>query len=302
MKPEPSQSILKWLLWHPFKFAVIAFLLIMLTTIILNLAIPNVDNNWPITMAILISMACAAALTFWAMPRGNMDRRGFVALNNAQIFLTTTLFWIAAFLIAYAYQNQMVAKLALYGSINPNVFFSLIIFVGLFFMYLCGICLTNLYAKYQRCREMGLAPWQIILTIPFGLGLLWIPGYLMDDKNKSNSSVSVHTKWYSKLTDWIIATPTHVTASFVLITIYSGFFFGFRMTMLTMCSAIIFALWYRFAGLSAFRQHFKKTYTYVAIAVNILILIGVILFAATAPNNAVNIAMNISDIAPTSVQ
>lgn len=291
MARKKSQSLLTWLLWHPLKFALIAFGLIVLTSAVLNAM--GVSTDGPIAFGVIIAVVIAAAITFWYMPRGNMDRRGFIALNNAQTLIATTIFWASAIIIA-TYQAQITNKLLWMATMQSGMFFTIFVLVGVFYMYLFGVSLTNLYTKYQRCREMGISPWKIILSMPFGFGLLWTPGYLLDDGNKNNSSVTISARWYERLTNWIMSNPIYTTLAFALIVIYSGFFAGFNAALLTLASAVVFAIWLRIAGLSGFRGAQNRTYAYVAIVINIAIIIGFILLAT---NNTM-MTINITDIAP----
>lgn len=291
MARKKSQSLLTWLLWHPLKFALIAFGLIVLISAVLNAM--GVSTDGPIAFGVIIAVVIAAAITFWYMPRDNMDRRGFIALNNAQTFIATTVFWLSALIIA-TYQTQITNKLLWMATMQSGMFFTIFVLVGVFYMYLFGVSLTNLYTKYQRCREMGISPWKIILSMPFGFGLLWTPGYLLDDGNKNNSSVTISARWYERLTNWIMSNPIYTTLAFALIVIYSGFFAGFNAALLTLASAVVFAIWLRIAGLSGFRGAQNRTYAYVAIVVNIAIIIGFILLAT---NNTM-MTINITDIAP----
>ena len=294
MARKKSQSLLTWLLWHPLKFALIAFGLIVLISAVLNAM--GVSTDGPIAFGVIIAVVIAAAITFWYMPRGNMDRRGFIALNNAQTLIATTIFWASAIIIA-TYQAQITNKLLWMATMQSGMFFTIFVLVGVFYMYLFGVSLTNLYTKYQRCREMGISPWKIILSMPFGFGLLWTPGYLLYDGNKNNSSVTISARWYERLTNWIMSNPIYTTLAFALIVIYSGFFAGFNAALLTLASAVVFAIWLRIAGLSGFRGAQNRTYAYVAIVVNIAIIIGFILLAT---NNTM-MTINITDIAPVNI-
>lgn len=294
MARKKSQSLLTWLLWHPLKFALIAFGLIVLISAVLNAM--GVSTDGPIAFGVIIAVVIAAAITFWYMPRDNMDRRGFIALNNAQTLIATTIFWASAIIIA-TYQAQITNKLLWMATMQSGMFFTIFVLVGVFYMYLFGVSLTNLYTKYQRCREMGISPWKIILSMPFGFGLLWTPGYLLDDGNKNNSSVTISARWYERLTNWIMSNPIYTTLAFALIVIYSGFFAGFNAALLTLASAVVFAIWLRIAGLSGFRGAQNRTYAYVAIVVNIAIIIGFILLAT---NNTM-MTINITDIAPVNI-
>lgn len=299
MARKTSQSISTWVLWHPFKFALISFVLIMLVAILLGLF--GVASGAPMTIGVIASMICAAFLTFRKMPIKNMDQRGFVALNNIQMIVVTTAFLISAILVS-TYQNEITAKLIILSTLKQTMFTALIIIVGLFYMYLCGLFVTNLYAKYIRCRAMGISPWKIICTMPFGFGLLWTPGYLISDDTKHDSAVTIKSKWYSKFTNWIISSTPYTVLAFAVTTIYSGFFYSFNMSILTMVAALLFAIWYRIVGRTTFNRQKNNKYAYFAIVINIVILITLAIWYGTLLTDTANIALNISDIAPVAIQ
>jgi hypothetical protein len=54
------------------------------------------------------------------------------------------------------------------------------IFVSL---YLIGVALSGIYAKYKRATTLGIKPWKVILSMPFAFLLMWTPGYLIKDKD-----------------------------------------------------------------------------------------------------------------------
>ena len=286
------KSLLSWLLLEPLKFAIISLIFIFLFIFFMNLIYSDA-NNLTMILLTLIASICSAAIVFPKLPNKNMTQHGFVALNNAQAIIMSTLFMVAVLLIN-KYQTIIVQKLWLLNiKFNPIVII-LTILAGLFLLYLIGIFVINVYAKYIRCREMKIAPWQIILSMPFGFSLLWIPGYLLKEENKSISAVSIHTKWYSNFTKKLINKPFYITLTFILITIYSGFFYGFNMVFLTLLSTTLFLIWFRITGLSKFRLQQRKLYSYIAIVLNVIIFVSLItLFSQSIPRNE---TINIRDI------
>ncbi len=289
MTYNKSISLLSWLLWTPIKFAVISFFLMILLVAIAGL-IPSFTFGTAMSLSATISVLVATGLVLYKLPRDNMDWRGFIALNNAQIIIGATIF-ITTIYIIQANKTAIIAKLML-ANYYINTFIS--VTVLLLFLYLLGIFITNLYAKYLRCRDMKIAPWKIICSMPFGFSLLWIPGYLLQDEDKSNPAVALHTKWYLSLTNKLTSKTTYTTIAFILTTIYAGFFYEFNMTLLTLSSALIFAVWFRFAKLSSFRQQQAKYYSYTAIIINILVLISLAIYIPQKISH--NVTINISDI------
>lgn len=296
MAYHKSLSLLSWVLWQPLKFAVISFLMIMLVIMMFGIIAPDASPA-SVSLAVLVAFVASAFATYYKLPRENMDRRGFVALNNAQMAIVATIFSVAMSIIV-VYKNAIAMKLMWFYTHFNATDAIIICAVLLLFLYLCGIFVTNLYAKYRRCREIGIAPWKIVCSMPFGFSLLWTPGYLLDDTDKGAPAVAVHAKWYKQLTNWVISRPIYTTLAFTLITIYSIFFYGRRAVMVTLACAVVFALWYRVTGLAGFRQQQGRKYALFAIAVNIVILACVIAYQVHISNMDIT-TINISDVATT---
>lgn len=295
MSYKKSLSLCSWLLLTPLKFALTAFLIIFLFMFIANLINPEISNS---TMVLLVFSAIivAAFLNLRKLPRENMDQNSFVALNNAQILIGATLFITATIIIA-ATEKTIIAKIMWMNTNFNMVILLTIVFAALFILYLCGIFITNIYAKYMRCKEIGISSWKIVCSMPFGFSLLWLPGYLLQDKNKTNPAVISHTRWYSKVTKKITSNTTYTTIAFIIITAYSSFFYGFNISILTLASALIFAVWFRIAGLSNFRQHQNNKYAYVAIIINVITIISAATYFTQKIDSRMTI--NISDVETT---
>lgn len=298
MKIKKSLSLLSWALWYPLKFAVISFLLMIAMFVILGQISPA-TNNW-LTVLIVVALVVSLVLLY-NMPRENMDRRGFVALNNIHMFIISTAFMVMMFLVT-AYKNAIVMRLWwLTTNLNPYLL-TIAILAALAFLYLFGIFVINIYVKYRRCRAMGISNWKIICSMPFGFALMWIPGYLLKDEDASTPAVAIHSKVYNKVNNWFLSGKNRMAIIFAILTVYSGFFYGFNSAILTLIYAVVFLLWLKLAGLSSFRQHQNKIYSYVAIIMNIIVLIGVIAYSVyslqfTTPDMTVNI----SDIPATQI-
>ena len=112
-------------------------------------------------------------------------------------------------------------------NIHSNALFtSVMALVGLFFLYICGIFFANLYAKYRRCRAMGVPAWKIICSMPMGFALLWTPGYLLPDNHNPDYVIPIRAKWYTRFTNWIIQNPITTVLSFIIMTVFSESFFA----------------------------------------------------------------------------
>lgn len=281
MTKQIKQKMSSWIFWEPLKFAFISFAMMtavallygMVSSLILNGAIAP---RFPLVVLLTITFACAAILMVRRLPRENLDRRSFVAVHNAQTFLVSLLFTVSTFLIVSNSQRIMLRMM--WMEVNSNISFLIImIAAGLFYLYLAGVFIANIYAKFRRCRELGISGGRVLCTLPFGFPLLWIPGYLLPDKASRNPALPLKAKWYARLTDAIMATPILTAFVFVALVLFSGFFFGFNSILLTFALAIIFAVWARVSGTEKFRKNIGGAYTSFAIAANIVVLVSVIL-------------------------
>ena len=290
-----NQKITTWLLSRPALFAVTSFGLIVIGALLCGL----LDITSLVWIGIIISLSFFVAVAFLlrGLPPQNLDRRSFVALNNIQTFVVGMAFLISTLLIA-ANSQQIILQLILLETTSSPALIVILVVAELFYLYLAGAFIANLYAKYRRVRAMGVSMWRIIATAPFGFAMLWIPGYLLPEPTKKAPALDIKSKLFASLTDWIIARPVRGGAALVILTLLSGFFFGFNAILMTFAMALVFAIWAWSVGPDRLRKNIGGAYAITAIGVNIATWIAIILFAifATAPTTDVN--MTISDTEP----
>ena len=297
MTGKKPDTLINWLLWAPLRFSIITFFMIigmgLLYFLLSNLFFNGADAGNGIKLILLaIVFALSAYIMLKKMPSENLDRKSFVALNNAQIFLISVAFFVSGLIIA-SNANKL-----LFIGVNLNITaMFIIVFMILFYLYLGGVFISNLYAKYRRCRAMGVSSWKIICTLPLGFGLLWIPGYIVPEQNKNKPILQIKTKWYEKFTNWTLSKITKTLTVFILLTFISVFFFGFNSVLLTMFLAVLFSIWLNIVGKDNFKKIVPNKYANFAVLVNIillLLLIGITTYSTIHKNN--NLQINISDI------
>ncbi len=294
-----TQKITSWLITRPALFAITSAAFMFIVAFAYSFiagSLFGIDNPSHALMGMLITLAflTAAAMHIRGLPAQNLDRRSFIAISNAQTFVVAVAFIVSTLLIVTNAQSIMLRLLWLETHSSPT-FVATLILMSLFYLYLCGIFIANLYAKYRRVRAMGVPMWRIIFSAPFGFPMLWIPGYMMPASTPKTPALTIKTKWYSKLTDWIIATPINTAASFVVMTLLASFFFGFNVTLVTFGIAILFAIWVMITGTQKFRENISGAYTWTAITLNIITWIAVIciaIYSANRPATPVNITIN----------
>ena len=274
-----NNGLLSWLVTRPIMFAIIAFILMTGASAIAGL----IGGRMVGVLANTLGIIALLGATTWLvrkLPAGNLDRRSFIAINNAQTFITSIVFIISTFIIYYNAQNIMLRMLLLESHSKPS-FIAIIIALALFYLYLLGIFIGNLYAKYRRIRAMGVGMWKTLATAPFGFCMLWLPGYLMEEP-ASKSTPSNSNGSYNRLTNWIMARPAHAAATLVLLIIMAGFTFGFNAILLTLGLGAVFAIWCAIVGTNKMRNSLNGIYSTTAIVINVLIIAGIIGYVAIA--------------------
>ena len=298
MAEVKKQKLISWLITRPALFAITSALFMFIvafgySTITGTLLGMQNPPQTPVIILMILAFLTAAAMLIHGLPPQNLDRRSFVAINNAQTLIASIAFITSTLVIIANAQNIMLRMLWM-ETHSTTSFVALMISVSLFYLYLSGLYISGLYAKYRRIRAMGVPMWRIICTAPFGFAMLWIPGYMLPTASVKNPALELQTKWYARLTDWVIARPTNTAASFVVLMLLSSFFFGFNVIMLTLGIAIAFAIWVMTTGVQKFRENIAGAYTWTAIVLNIISWIAVIfiaIYSARTPNN-INITIN----------
>lgn len=284
-----SQKLTSWLITRPALFAITSFAFMLIVAVICSLTIGQLlpENIASPIAGVAVTMGFLAAIVMLVrgLPAQNLDRRSFVAINNLQTFVISLSFMATTLLIVTNYQQIMLRLLWLEAN-SAASFIAIMLAAGLFSMYLTGLFIANLYAKYRRVRAMGVPMWHIIYTIPFGFTMLWIPGYMLPGAPQKNPALPVHSGWYAKLTDWIIARPINTAMAFVVLILMSAFLFGFHATILTFTIAIAFAIWVMITGVKKFKDNIAHGYTWAATALNIIswiVVICITIYSAQHP-------------------
>ncbi len=294
MTKQIKQKMSSWIFWEPLKFAFIALAMMMAVAVLYGMVSSFIFNGantprLPLMILLTITFAGAAVSMLRRLPRENLDRRSFIALNNAQTFLVSLMFIVSTLLIVSNAQRIMLRMMWIEANSNLS-FLMILIAAGLFYLYLAGTFIANIYAKFRRCRAMGISAGRTLCTLPFGFPLLWIPGYLLSDKAPRNPALPLKAKWYERLTDAIMKTPIMTTFVFVALVMFSGFFFGFNSILLTFAWAIVFAVWARVLGAEKFRKNIGGAYTSFAILANIVVLVSVILISTMTSSQKITTA------------
>ena len=275
MKKTPT--ITTWLLGAPLKFATLSFITMFvisfLYTWISNLVgIDKYISTTPILSLITIGIIGCIFYTIKKVPKITMDQESFIAIHNAQTLLSFILFILSGYLLL-ANQQYLIHGINTGTIITPGALMILTILFSIFLLYTLGLTLINLYVKFKRIQELKIPTWKIICSIPFGFSALWLPGYLTQTNKSRTPGQPIKSKWYSRINTWILSNPTNTIATFVFITIISGFYVGFSTTLLTFSMALIYGIWTLKIGAKKFSDRIPGAYSTTAVIINITLII-----------------------------
>ncbi len=298
--PKQQNNTLLWTLWSPLRFAASALVLILTVTftyVFGSLAFYGANTIIPqshIITYLVITLVFCVAYQIRHMPRDKMSQTSFVSIHNAQTFILSALFLCASYFLA-KHAQQILLNLILMGN-NLSVTFILItVAASLLYLYLTGLFIANIYAKYLRARTLKIPTWKFLFSIPFGFSAIWVPGYFLNTDTTVNNKTVSNTTWYTKITNWSVARPMNTIFSFIFISILSGFFFGFNSVLLTFCLTLIFGLWYLQIGSKNFLKNIDKRYSTMAVIINIALIVILLCFSIFIPTTTQDVQINISD-------
>ncbi len=302
MAEKNKNNLTAWMAWGPLKFAVLSLAFMVILAVLYAAVASLITNATP--MGMMISMGAGFILTtciyIYMLPRDNLDRRSFIAINTAQTITVSVAFLIAGIIFALN-ANTIMTRLWFMRIHQSPSFLLLATLISIFYLYLTGIFIANIYSKYRRARAMNIAPWKIIFSMPFGLSMLWIAGYALPDTDKRTGVTQFRANWYSRLIRAIESSALNTAFALALLIAVAGFFFGMQTMLITIAMGLVFAIWLRRAGSNNLRKNIHRGYASTAVALNIAILVGLILIGGTStPSDTVqpDLRIEMSDIAP----
>ena len=290
---KKDATLLTWLFSAPLKFSVISFIMTMFIVFIYSLTASNYTvSSMPLFILLTLAIAWCTYLTIRKLPKIKMDKPSFIAIHNAQTILLFLLFTISTYLLM-SNQQSLLFRLMMFDASHSNGFLFIVMFIALFLFFLMGTALINFYVKICRIQQFNIPAWKVIFSWPFGFGMLWIPGYLLNTKLPKKPSQEIKSKIYSKITNWTLANTINTISMFAFMTVLSSFFVGLAPTLLTFVLTLIFGLWSLNIGPKKFETQMPKTYSTIAVIINIAMIIAISCFYLFAPQP--NVHINISD-------
>ena len=306
MKKSTTEKFSTWTLWSPLKFAAISFCILISIAFIYSLIAgaiytPATIPQTPLMILLALGFICSIALQINSLPRAKMDQRSFISIHNTQTVLLSGLFITSSYLVA-RYAQQIIFYLFMLETRLSATFIITLTTSLLFYLYLLGLVIANIYAKFRRIREFNVPTWKIICSMPFGFAALWTPGYIIKSTATKATAFTPKSKWMQRATNWICLRPANTIATFIAITTLSGFFFGFNAVLLTFSLTLVFGIWALQRGTKSFIQDMPRKYATASVIFNAALLAITIIYFAIPHTSDQDVQITISDTEFTTIQ
>ena len=241
-KNNKLNQLKNWLFKKPVFFALSFFVLTSLLWLIYALfqTIINIESTWPLLVLMGISFIVCTWYTIKKLPHEKVNQHDFVAITNGATLISLISVFVT-FIIMFTVGSA--SNLMLFYLANKTFVIILFLLFGLFSLYLIGLAICNIYIKYKRATSIGIAPWKVILSMPFAFLLMWTPGYLLNVKDGKNN-LEIKCKWYSKLHKWVMANSSNLLFTFLFLILCRGMITGLSTFILYASLLVIYALWY----------------------------------------------------------
>lgn len=275
---KTTSQLKQWLLTKPIIFALILFCSVTVLGLLLSViqTFLPFEPTIAVSAIFIISLAFAAYYTIKKLPHDKMPQKDFIAITNGAsiISLASSLFILSIYGI---YAGTLRQKLMMMYLLHPGMLNVILGLLIAFALYILGVAVSGVYAKYKRATTIGVTPWKVILSMPFAFLLMWTPGYLIEEKgNKSN--LLIKSKWYTRFNNWVMANFSNLLFTFLFLLFAKTIIAGTSTLILTIALLIIYTLWY-VKHKSDFVKNIDKGYALTAVGINIAIILAMILTA-----------------------
>ena len=279
MQKERKQNktqLKSWLLTKPLGFALLCICLGTVFALVYALiqTVLGIESFIPIYALCILTFVMSTWYMIKKLPHDKMNQSDFVAIINGVNIISVIASFIVIFGVVFHgfFIGRDIMALYLFHPTRFYTLFGVSIFVSL---YLIGVTISGIYAKYKRVVTLGISPWKVILSMPFAFLLMWTPGYLIKDK-EIKSALEIKSQWYSKLNKWVLSNFGNTLFAFLLLIFFKSLIAGSATLILAIISLVIYALWYT-KHKSDFVKNINKGYALTAVGINLAILLAVII-------------------------
>ena len=265
-----------WLLNKPLFFALFSFVCgtVLFYGCAFIQSIFGFETMLPVSLAAIFTFVGATYYTIKKLPHDKINQNDFIAITNGATLISVLTAFVAISVVNL-YGTRFTMNLMLFYMAHKTVFFILFLLLLLFSLYLVGVAICNIYAKYKRAQTIGITPWKIILTMPFTFLLMWTPGYLIKGKD-TKGNLKIKCQWYSKLQNWVMNSYSNILFMFLFLLLCRGIVAGLATFTLYVLLLVLYTLWY-VKHKEDFMKNIDGGYTTTAIGINLVIIITIIL-------------------------
>jgi len=266
----------QWIFNKPAIFSLMFFGLVIVLGLIFSAvqALFHFESLTPVYFIFGLSFIYAVYYMIKKLPHDKVYRSDFIAITNA-VSIISVVSSIIAISVFGIYGPIFQRKMMMMYLLNPVLFTVIFLAVTIVSLYILGVAISGVYAKYKRATTIGVSPWKVILSMPFSFLLLWTPGYLIEEKtNKSN--LSIKAKWYTHFNNWVLANFSNVLFVFLFLLFAKSVIAGIPTTILTVALLVVYTLWY-VKHKSNFIKNINDGYALTSVGINLAIIIAVLL-------------------------
>ena len=269
----------QWLFNKPTLFSLLFFGLVVVLGLGFSAvqALFHFETLAPLYFIFFLSFAYSVYYMIKKLPHDKLYQSDFVAITNGVsiISVVSSIIAISVFgLYGPAFQRKMMAMYLL----HPTLFTVIFIAITLVSLYILGVAISGVYAKYKRATSLGISPWKVILSMPFAFLLLWAPGYLIEEKTKKSNTV-IKAKWYARFNNWVLTNFSNTLCVFLFLLFAKAVIAGIPTTILTVALLVIYTLWY-VKHKSDFMKNINKEYAMTCVGINIAMITATVLLLA----------------------
>ena len=273
---KEKTKLKSWLLIKPLMFTLWCLILGTILGFAYSFiqSIFNFESMIPLYILCALTFILPACYIIQKLPHEKMGQNDFVAITNGAGFISIIASLVAILTIGFYGENIQRDMLMMY-ILHPTMFYGILSFVFVTSLYLIGVALSGIYAKYKRATTIGISPWRVILSMPFTFLLMWTPGYLIQDK-EIKSELEIKSSWFKKLNKWVLANFNNTLFMFLLLLFFKCVIAGTATLVLSALLLILYVLWY-VKHKSDFIKNINKGYVLTAVGINLAILFAVII-------------------------
>ncbi len=271
MKTVPQLK--QWLFNKPAVFSLMFFGLVTVLGLAYSLiqTFLHFETIIPVYIIFGFSLLYSVYYMIKKLPHDKMSRNDFIAITNGASIISIASSIIAIFVISF-YDVKLQQKMMMMYLLHQTAFTIIFLAIVLFSLYILGVAVSGIYAKYKRVTTMGVSPWKAILSMPFAFLMLWTPGYLIEEKSKK-SNLLIKSKWYNRFNNWVVSNFSNALFVFLFLLFAKSVIAGLSTSVLTVALLIIYTLWY-VKHKSDFVKNINDGYALTSVGINIATIIA----------------------------